>query len=69
MINPIPENTRFIKPRVAYRILGCGRTWFNDHYVKTGKLKPIPRGAHKVFFYPQVRDIVLTEAREAGALK
>lgn len=69
MIAPIPDNVRFIKPKVAYRILGCGRTWFNQHYVKTGKLTQFKRGGNNVYFYPQVRNLILTEAREAGALK
>lgn len=69
MIAAVPENVRYIRPKVAYRIMACGRTWFNKNYVKTGKITPIQRGTHKVFFYPQVRAVVLEEARAAGAIK
>lgn len=60
--------TRFIGVDEACQILCCGKTKFYEMYLDTGIVTKIPRGGKNVFLAQQVENVVITEAKKAGAL-
>ena len=50
-----------VRPKEARRRLGCGKTKFNETYVKTGRLTPVPIGAVTIAFTQAQLDSVIAE--------
>jgi hypothetical protein len=50
-----------VRPKEARRRLACGRTKFEEKYVKTGRLTPVPIGARTIAFVEAQLDAVVAE--------
>jgi len=62
------KDLRFIGWKEACHILGCGRTRFYTYYIDRRIITKIPDGGKNVFLAQQVENVVITRAKQAGAL-
>ena len=68
MTTTTKKDFRFIGWKEACRILCCGRTCFYKNYIDKGIVTKIPDGGKNVFLAQQVENVVITRAKQAGAL-